>query len=249
MNSQILFLLGLGVLALVVVWQIAAPKLPINFRRIGRAMSNIGSRLHYPVALLVFLSLATNQAPDALAPLLYSTGGEICLGWVEFSTWESVIRWGTALLVVPVTRFAYEQYQHISDLRRNHLFIYSRFSEIVTSPGNWTSDLIWAYAQAILVFMTSFSMVCGAYLAIALFLECHPILILIVYLILAALPLAAWQLSLSIITESMKPRRLEAEVRQAGQIVPELEKRLDKFHQLQQEEQRPTDEEVRRDAW
>ena len=234
MKSQTLFLLGFGALAVAVAWQIAAPKLPINFHRIGGAVSKIGTRLHYPVALL-FLAFAVKQVPGALAPLIHTTGSDICLGWVELSTWESVIRWGAAFLVFPITRFAYEQYQHISDLRRNHRFIYARFSEIVTSPGNWASDLAWAYTQAVLVFMTSLSMACGAYLALALFLECHPILILIVYLILAALPLAAWQLALSIITESMKPRRLEAEVRKAGQIVPELEKRLDKIRRLKEE--------------
>ena len=249
MKPQLLFLLCFVGVSLAVAWQIVSPQLPIDTRRVERELGKVALRLHYPVALITFVTAAIKYTPEAFAPFLHQYSREICRGWGGFSMWEFIVRWGGVLFVIPMTRYAYQAYRKISDIRRTHWHIYARFSEIITIYGNWFSDLLWAYFQALLIFTTTLAMMSGVYIAIALYLECHWIVIFITYLLLAALPLAAWQLSLTIITEMTRPRRLETEVRDAARIVPELEKCLIEYKRAQAQEHRDNDSEVREDVW
>jgi hypothetical protein len=206
-------------------------------------------RTAYLPGAMVVCSGAAYLLADRLAPYLIALSSGSFLEGVSLTVWERICQWSLALTFGGVGWIGYLRHQELSKLRSQHEFTYSRYREIFATPGSRVTDFFWAYFVAtLLVNVPVGLMVFIVFVAPFLITENWLVRIFLVMVLTSGVG-TFLNGGAAVLMETFRPRRLEAEVQGAGQIIDELEKQYQRYLAEKEKEERTTDSELRNNDW
>jgi hypothetical protein len=212
---------------------------------------------------LLRAALGVVYLPAALAGgfLLGYFVGPTCAPWVmdclsgtfldglTLETLERLCRWSAAISLMAVGGIGYQRHQQLSRLRLQHEFTYQRYQEIIGTPGSRLTDFLWAYSTAfVLVNVPVGLMVAIVFVAPFFITENWLFRVLLIFFLMSGMG-SFLNGAAVVLLETFKPRRLEAELQEAGRITPRLEREHQRYTAQKESRQRMSDKELREDDW
>jgi len=215
---------------------------------ITRSIRDLLARIHKPLAITGGSLLGYLYGAE-FAPMIDQYTANLLLHHVPLTWWEVISR-GICTLVGGVSAaFAVDHHTKLYELRRSHHDIFGKYYKIARPTGNWITDLLWAYLAGAVIAAGSFSAATFVWPILPFLISTNWLVVGLLLIVLAA----GWEVismsSKAILTEMFKPRRLEYEIKNAGLLIPVLERALAARQKAKTQEINENDKEVRDNDW
>lgn len=204
--------------------------------------------VYAPLAVSVGTILGYHYGPE-LAPHAVSLAERGYLPGFSLGVWEWLCKWGGTISLMAVGYVGYMRHQMISKLRAHHELTYWKYQVIGATPGSRLTDFLWSYLTAAVLFNVPVAVLLFCLIGIPWLVTKNLLLRIAIFIFLASGINQILNGSATIFLEAFKPRRLQWEVENAAQIVPQLEVRYQQYLRAKAKAEEGKDEEVETDDW